>query len=95
MQVKFDKTSPAWENDPKYNEMFIETRRVYLNDLLRVRGYVTLMEVLDALTIPLDDATIWDRRLRDLTWFRDENPFIVFGLVSMDDGSISITINID
>ena len=95
MQVKFDKTCPAWNDDPKYNEMFIETQRRYFNDILRIRGYVTIMEVLNAFTIPFDVDSHKEYRLKDLTWLRDRCDVIVFGTVQMDDGSILLTINID
>ena len=95
MIVKFDKTCPAWNDDPKYNEMFIETQRRYFNDLLKVRGYVTIMEVLHMLTIPFDADSYKDSRLEDLTWFYDKCDVIIFGTVQMDDGSILLSINID
>lgn len=48
--VYFDKdTSYCCEDDRNYNLMFLRGQENYANDLLRVRGYITLKEVLEML----------------------------------------------
>ena len=94
MTVKFDRTCPAWEENSKYNQMFILSNQRHFSDVLNVRGYVTLMEVLNVLTIPFDVVSHLDDRLYDLVWLRDRLDTIVFGVQEQDDGSMLITINI-
>ena len=96
MQVKFDKTCPAWEDDPEVRRMFIVQQKNYFKDLLKVRGYVTLMEVLKALTIPFDIDTYLNRPLSDLVWLRDEGDVVeIWILDKYEDGSMLLHINID
>lgn len=96
MQVKFDKTHPAWNDDPEYRLMFIRQQQNYFKDLLKMRGYVTLMEVFAAFTIPFDIDSYLNRPLRDVVWLRDRGDVIVIQIwAEQDDGSILLRINID
>lgn len=96
MMVQFDKTRPAWSEDPKYRLMFIRQQQNYFKDLLRVRGYVTIMEVLSAFTIPFDIDTYLNRPLGDLVWLKDRGDDVHIGIwAERYDGSILLRINID
>lgn len=95
MQVKFDKTCPAWHENPKYRLMFINLQRAYFTDLLKCRGYVTLMEVLNVFTIPFDITHYLDRPLSDIVWFRDRGDVVDIQIwEELDDASIILSINI-
>lgn len=96
MQVKFDKTCPAWDNDPKFRLMFIGQQQNYFKELLKVRGYVTLMEVLNAFTIPFDIASYLDRPLGDLVWLRDRGDVVDIQIWDeLEDATLILKINID
>ena len=96
MQVKFDKTCPAWYDDPEYRLMFIKQQQNYFKDLLKVRGYVTLMEVLDAFTISFDIASYLDRPLSDLVWLRDRGDDVNIQIWDeLRDATMILKINID
>ena len=47
----FSEKSPHWTGDPKYNLMFLIQQEMYANDLLRVKGHLSLGEVYDMLGI--------------------------------------------
>lgn len=96
MTVKFDRTCPAWDKNPEYRLMFIRQQQTYFKDLLKVRGYVTIVEVLNALTIPFDITSYLNRPFRDLVWLRDEDDVVeIWTLDKFKDGSVSLHINID
>ena len=95
MTVKFDKTRQAWSEDPKYRLMFIRQQQNYFKDLLKVRGYVTLMEVLGAFTIPFDIGACLNRPLSDLVWLLGRGDEVCIQIwEEQDDGSILLDINI-
>lgn len=52
----FDELSPSYTKNPEHNLAFLRGQQAYFNDLLRIRGYVFLNEVYDALGIPLTTA---------------------------------------
>ena len=96
MQVKFDKTCPAWIEDPKYRLMFIRQQQNYFKDLLKARGYVTIMEVLNAFTIPFDIDTYLNRPLSDHVWLQYRGDEVQIQIwEERDDGSILLDINVD
>lgn len=47
----FDSKSQNWDSNGKNNLVFLKHTETYLNDLLKVRGYVFLRDVYDALGI--------------------------------------------
>lgn len=48
----FDASSTVWENDEVYNLAFLKTKLMYLNNELRIKGYMFLNEVYRALGLP-------------------------------------------
>lgn len=73
--------NPDWKDDNARNLMFIKAQQSYANDLLRVRGRVTLNEVYRLLNLPESEAG------QVVGWVYDEkNPrgdnYIDFGLYS-------------
>ena len=96
MQVKFDKACPAWENDPEYRLMFIKQQQTYFKDLLKARGYVTIMEVLKALTIPFDIDSYLNRPLSELVWLLDRGDDLCIQIWDeLKDATMILDINID
>ena len=76
--------------------MFIGQQQYYLKNLLKVRGYVTLMEVLNAFTISFDIASYLDRPLRDLVWLRDRGDVVDIQIWDeLEDATLILKINID
>ena len=49
----FDGACLGWTKDRKYNLMFLEMQKNYLNELLRNRGYLFLRDVYESLGIPI------------------------------------------
>lgn len=48
----FDATSREWKKDPEYNLMFLRAQEKAANVQLRMKGFLTLNEVYEALDIP-------------------------------------------
>lgn len=54
--VYFDKEhTPYCESNDDYNMMFLRSEQSYANDLLKVKGYLTLNDVLDRLGLKVSD----------------------------------------
>ncbi len=75
----FDKHNPYWDDRRRENALFVHSVQRYLNDLLRVRGYVSLNEALELLG--------FERTIRggQQGWIRDVDPeegdgYIDFGV---------------
>lgn len=47
----FDEGNVNWQKDPELNLFFLTSQQNYLNDLLRIRGHVTLNDVYDRIGI--------------------------------------------
>lgn len=52
-QYRFDKYSTAWEKDKFQNEATLRAVENWSNDMLRLRGYIFLNEILDRLSLPM------------------------------------------
>ena len=64
---KFDENSASWDRSRDMNVFFLKFTQDYLNDLLKLRGYLFLNEVYDRLGIPR-------RAIGQLVgWVYDEN----------------------
>lgn len=64
----FDETNPNWSSDLIRNPIFVSMVQENLNEMLRVRGYVTLNEALEDLGF---ERTRWGDMLG---WLRDPAP---------------------
>lgn len=96
MTVRFDRTCPAWDKNPEYRLMFIKQQQAWFKELLRHRGYVTLMEVLDAFTIAFDIDSYLNRPLGDLVWLRDRGDVVDVQIWDeLNDATMILKINID
>ena len=45
----FTKESSHWSKDPEYNRIFLQAQQNYFNDKLKIKGYIFLNEVFEAL----------------------------------------------
>lgn len=52
----FDESSRFWKADAEANKFFLVTQQQHANDILRIRGYIFLNEVLEMLGIPVMDG---------------------------------------
>ena len=52
----FDSKNPNFQGDPTTNEMFLRQQQNYLNDMLHVKGRLTLNDVYDRLGFERDDT---------------------------------------
>lgn len=101
-----DLTSNYYEKNDTYNNMFFKSIQNYLNDLLRIKGMITLNDALDALGIKWDNEEF--KRLRQaglvVGWKYEKDNAIGDNRVLLDiiptnrkleDGSIISTYIID
>lgn len=92
---KFDSSSPYWDRNPEYNEIFIKTAETYFNTLLKARGYVFLRDVYDRFGIPIDAKSIV------VGWFYDSGNAFVDNCIRIDiekadeDSSFILDFNVD
>ena len=75
----FDEHSPYWEEDSEYNLLFLRSEQSYVNDLLKIKGFLTLNEVYERLGIPTTKAGMV------VGWiYNEDNPdgdnYVDFGL---------------
>lgn len=84
-----EKTSRNWSTDPAINEIFLRQVQNYANDLLRMRGYLFLNEVLYELGLP---------RTRDgqiVGWRKGSTIQFVPDVFPKDTTPISLDFNVD
>lgn len=90
VHVAFDEASSNFMQDPEYNRLFLVGVQNHMNQLLQIRGYVFVNEVLDYLGLP---------RTRDgqlLGW--SGGGYVDFGLFDMPFGAgepVGLSLNID
>lgn len=95
MIIKFDDRNVNWSKDEKYNKFFIKYTENYLNDVLLVMGYVTIMQVYKALGIGFDIDEWLERPLDDAVWWLEKYGLIDFKPEFQDDGTVLLHFNID
>ena len=95
MIIKFDDRNVNWSKDEKYNYYFIKNAENLLNDILKFRGYVMVMEVYKELGVDIDIDYWLERPLNDAMWFFEERGLIDFKPVFKEDGTILLNLNID
>lgn len=98
MKAVFDDRSPNWMPRLEDNVMFMRQQEMYLNDLLKKRGYVTIMDVFNYLGLPVELSRWWNKEFKDLCWVYNDGVKIKFGMRSNSDKNIihlNFNINID
>ena len=98
MKAVFDESSPAWVNNPEYNIMFLRRQQDYVNDALKRRGWVTIMDVFDVLGLSFDINDLLSIPLRDQCWLYEDRDYIDFGMkpnVEKNVIYLDFNINID
>lgn len=99
----FDPASRYWSKTPEYNLIFLKGVQKEMNDRLKIRGYVFLNEVYEALDIPCSQVGHMVGWIRDS---KDGDGHIDFGIydalnerkrafVNGDEGSILLDFNVD
>lgn len=68
------KTSPYAMTDVKYNHMFIRQQETFLNDMLKVRGYIYMNTIYEMLGVK------WDIEWDNLCLRYEPNKRLVFGI---------------
>lgn len=53
--VYFDHRSKYYEDNDDYNRLFLNSHQRYANDRLRAKGYLTLLDIYEAMDIPMTD----------------------------------------
>ena len=49
--VKFNSKNPNWVNDQNHNHMFLFVQERYINDIIRLRGYIYLNQICELLGV--------------------------------------------
>lgn len=65
---RFDRGSLNWDKDAKFNELFLNAQKVYIDDMLESLGYVFLSDVYILLGLPVTrDSCIlgWSNIIED------------------------------
>jgi len=52
VEIDFDTKNKNWSRTYGYNRLFLQAQQNWANNLLAARGYVTLNEALDMLSLP-------------------------------------------
>ena len=56
--VSFDKNSPMWAEDARYNVMRLSDIEKYINETIRHRGYIYLNQIYEALGVEWNSEDI-------------------------------------
>lgn len=73
-----ENTNPNWQSQPGWNELFLESRMNYLQDLLRTQGYLFVNTAFEQFGFKLIPAG------QRLGWFRGEDVFH-YSISNFDD----------
>lgn len=90
LKIIFDKSNPNWSQDKEMNLMFIRHTENFLNDLLKNRGYVFLMDIYEFLDAKFDLETYLNSSLNYLTVQKYRTQKIELYTQVEEDGSITI-----
>lgn len=80
-QFRFDKYSTAWEKDKFQNEATLRAVENWSNDILRLRGYIFLNEILDRLSLP----ALPEGQLVGWIYNEDGSGYVDFGIRDCED----------
>ena len=96
MKAVFDHNCPSWNAYIENNLMFLRYAEDYFNDLLKARGFVTVMEVFQYLGLKLDFEDLSSIRIKKLCWRYENGDYIDFGMKPDEEKNIIyLDINID
>ena len=59
-EIIFDRNSPHWSEDEDFNLVFLLAQERYLNDLARLRGYIYLNQIYEALIMVMCMRREWE-----------------------------------
>lgn len=91
----FDSSCKGWEEDQKFNVMYLKAEQNYFNDILKNRGYVFLRDILECLGIPITQTSLFVGWYYDLSNASGDN-YIDFDIHEKEDGSgIELDFNVD
>ena len=91
MLVKFNReTSSSFENDDRYNLMLFRMTEHKYNELYKLRGFVTVAELLECLGInPVFRQALYGWS-KEVSW---SNDYISIRSKKLDDGSFELDLN--
>ena len=91
MLVKFNgETSSSFENDDRYNLMLFRMTEHKYNELYKLRGFVTVAELLECLGItPIFRQALYGWS-KEVSWSED---YISIRSKKLDDGSFELDLN--
>lgn len=96
MKAVFDKNCPEWVNDVDCNKWFLRHAEDYFNDKLRVRGYVSIIDVFNHLTLEYDIERWMNEKFKDICWVYKDDDKIDFGTqVDEENNIFYLNFNID
>lgn len=91
----FDSRNPNWEEDRKFNMMYLKAQQLHFNDILRNRGYVFLRDILECLGFSITKTSLFVGWYFDLMNASGDN-YIDFDIHEKEDGSgIELDFNVD
>lgn len=91
----FDSNCIGWEEDRKFNLVFLKAKQNYYNDLLRARGYVFLRDIYEELGFPITRKTLFAGWVFDLENLAGDH-YIDFGIATKDgESTIRLDFNAD
>lgn len=96
MKAIFDKNCYPWSPNFISNVMYVRNVEEYLNDKLKLRGYVTIFEVYESLGLALDLERLKSvKNPSDLWWTYDSANKIDFGMTPIEGNFIYLNFNIN
>lgn len=66
VKIIFDRKGASWDENPMFNEWFLNEKLIYLEDLLKRQGYLTIMDILSEIGV-LDNT---DLKAKDMYLFK-------------------------
>lgn len=96
MKAVFDKNSPMWTTSFESNLAYLRYMQNFLNDLLKARGYVTIVEVYNYLGLEHNFSGVNAENFKNLCWLHEDGDKIDFGGYGREDENIIyLDFNID
>lgn len=97
MKAVFDERSINWTDNADYNIMYLRTMEHMYNDVLRARGHISLMEILDDMGITLEEPLSVEECYNHIWSYANGDRFVSFGIpkdYTSDTTSFELDINI-